>query len=578
MVAAMISLETWRGLFGGGLFDRAAWRGLTACFRDDRWTLLLYVVVASAQSLLVLPSLWLVRMVFDVAIPSGRIELLLWIGAGLLAFRLLNSAILLGLRALILRIIKRAMAALRSDLLRTLYGLSWEFYANSDTSRLHTRIVQDSERVDAMSNALLSVLMPAVFSGLSLALVLLWLNWWLLLLATSVLPLAWLAGSLTGRFVKRRVLTFQRAYEAYSRGVQFVLRYLDLTRLVGFEAGELDRQSGLVQALRRDSEAMAMSYAVHNQVQANVTGLAGLVILIAGGTAIAQHSMSLGAFLAFYVAAGMLNGFVERIGNTLPDLIAGNESLMTLLRLRASGPPEPYHGTRRIGFGGRIALRHVGFGFAGRTVLREVSLEIEADANIAITGPNGAGKTTILLLIVGFCRPQSGAVLAEDVPYDALDLPALRRGIGVVMQRPLLFAGSIAENIGYGHADISRADIIAAARLALAHDFVAALPNGYDTEIGEAGARLSGGEIQRLAIARALVGRPRLLILDEPTNHIDADTVARLMRGLIEQPGRPAILTISHDDEVVRWASRIYRLDQGVLTPASQGAPQGAVV
>ena len=150
-------------------------------------------------------------------------------------------------------------------------------------------------------------------------------------------------------------------------------------------------------------------------------------------------------------------------------------------------------------------------------------------------------------------------------------MPSLRRGIGVVMQRPLLFAGTIADNIGYGHADISRADIVAAARLALAHDFVAALPNGYDTEIGEAGARLSGGEIQRLAIARALVGRPRLLILDEPTNHIDADTVGRLMRGLIGQPGRPAILTISHDDEVVRWASRVYRLDQGVLIPASQG-------
>ncbi len=568
----MTSPEAWREWFGGGLFDRAAWRGLAVCYRGDRWNLLLYVVVASAQSLLVLPTLWLVRMVFDVAIPSGRIDLLLWIGAGLLAFRLLNSAILLGLRALILRIIKRAMAALRGDLLRTLYGLSWEFYANSDTSRLQTRIVQDSERVDAMSNALLSVLMPALFSGLSLALVLLWLNWWLLLLGTSVLPLAWLAGSLTGRLVKRRVLIFQRAYEAYSKGVQFVLRYLDLTRLVGFEAGELERQRGLVQALRHRSEAMAMSYAVHNQVQANVTGLAGLVILIAGGTAIARHDMSLGAFLAFYVAAGLLNGFVERIGNTLPDLITGNESLMTLLRLRSSGPPEPYRGTRRIDFGGRIALRHASFGFAGRTVLRDVSLEIEADANIAVTGPNGAGKTTILLLIIGFCRPQSGAVLAEEVPYDALDMPALRRGIGVVMQRPLLFAGTIAENIGYGHSDINRADIVAAARLALAHDFVAALPNGYDTEIGEAGARLSGGEIQRLALARALGGRPRLLILDEPTNHIDAETVGRLMRGLIGQPGRPAILTISHDDEVVRWASRVYRLDQGVLTPASQGA------
>jgi ATP-binding cassette, subfamily B, bacterial len=308
-------------------------------------------------------------------------------------------------------------------------------------------------------------------------------------------------------------------------------------------------------------------------VQANVTGLAGLVVLIAGGTAIAQHAMTLGGFLAFYMAAGMLNGFVERIGNALPDLITGNESLLTLSRLRASGPAEPYAGTSRISFQGRIALSRVGFGYDGHDVMRDVSLEIEPGDNIAIVGPNGAGKTTILLLIAGFCRPRSGIVLADDVPYDQLDLPALRRDVGVVMQRPSLFAGTIAENIGYGHTGISRDDIEAASRLALAHEFIVALPHGYDTEIGEDGARLSGGEIQRLAIAHALVGRPRLLILDEPTNHIDADTVTRLMRGLVEHPGRPAIVTISHDDDVVRWANAVYRLDGGVLTPMRVGVP-----
>jgi len=560
------------------LFDRRAWGYFADYYRATSGRLVSYALIASAQSLLVLPILYCVRFAFDVAIPRGQIGFLLLIGVAIFATRVANSAVSLYMRRLIVRIIKSAVMALRYDLVTRLYALSREYYSGADVDRLHTRIVQYTERVDNMSNALLSATVPAVLTSAALMVVLLFLNWWLVLLIVATVPLLFLATRLTSRYVKRRVFDFQRAFEGFSKGMQFVLRHMDLTRAQGFEQEELARQRVQLERLRQSGEAMSMSYALHYQIETNVTGMVSVVILIAGGISIAQHIMSLGEFLAFYVAAGLLNGFVERVIGAVPDLIAGNESLVTLRQLFDAGPVEPYHGTQPIEFHGALALEDVTFAYGEHIVLRGLSLNIRPGDNIAIVGANGAGKSTILSLIIGFARPQSGAVLAEGKLYDAIDMRALRRSIGIVMQNPKLFSGTVIENIGYGWQDIGRDEIIAAARRALADDFIENLPNGYDTEIGEGGIRLSGGECQRLAIARALVGNPRLLILDEPTAHIDQATVNNLMAKLVDAPVRPAILTISHDPEVVRFADTVFKLERGRLSmvrPRVSGAALG---
>jgi ABC-type multidrug transport system fused ATPase/permease subunit len=342
---------------------------------------------------------------------------------------------------------------------------------------------------------------------------------------------------------------------------------MDLTRIQAFEAEEVARQTRRADELRRTGQLMAMSYAVHAQVETNVMSLAAVIILVIGGIAIANGAMTVGEFLSFYVAAGLLNGQIGRVNGAFPELIKGNQSLVTLRELLNAGPLEPYRGTRRIKFDGTVGLRDVTFSFGSHTVLRHVSLDLGDTSNIAIVGPNGAGKTTILHLISGFYRPDGGELLASGVPYDEIDLRELRRSIGVVMQHLTFFSGTVLENIGYGRRGASREEVIAASKRALADDFVRHLPQGYDTEIGGGGMRLSGGEYQRLAIARALVGRPKLLILDEPTNHLDAETVDRLINALVNAPDRPALLTISHDPMVVRFADAVYHLEDGILSP-----------
>ncbi|HUZ71435.1 MAG TPA: ABC transporter ATP-binding protein [Stellaceae bacterium] len=549
-----------------GLFDRKAWRYFAAYYRGDWARLLFYAVIASAQSMLVLPVLFFIRYAFDVAIPKAQITLLLWIGVGILVTRAANSAITLYMRALILRITKGAICQMRIDIVRRLYTLAREFYVSADTDMMHTRIVQDTERVDNMSNSLLSATLPAIFTSAALVVVLIFLNWWLVILTAAILPLLWLTSRMTGRYVKRRVNTFQRAFEGFSNGVLFVLRQMDLTRVQGFEFEELARQTRRLRELRRTGHLMAMSYAIHGQVETNVTGLAAIIILVIGGIAIAHGTMTLGEFLSFYVAAGLLNGYIARINGAFPELISGNESLVTLQEMASAGPLEPYRGTRQVAFDGTLALRDVTFSYGAHTVLRNVSLDIRNTSNIAIVGPNGAGKSTIFYLIVGFCRPEGGGLCANGVTYDEIDMRELRRSIGVVMQHPTFFSGTVLENISYGAIGVGRDDAIAAAKRAYADDFIRQLPNGYDTEIGSGGMLLSGGECQRLAIARALVGRPKLLILDEPTNHLDAETIARLMDALVNDPARPAILTISHDPTVVRFADQVYHLDGGVLS------------
>ncbi len=553
------------------LFDGSAWRYFYTYCRDKRSRLAFYIVVTSIQSMLVLPVLYLVRYTFDSAIPRGNVRMLFVFGAGILAVRLANSLVSLRMRAFVLRINTDVVHAMRRDLVVKLYDLSHDFHTRMNKDAIHTQIVQDTSRVDVMGNALLSNILPALVTSGALLVVLCALNWRLVLAAAAIVPLVWIAAHVTGRFVKREVYAFQRAFEVFSGGVLFVLKHMNLTRVQGYEAEESERQAGHIRDLRDKSVRMAMSYAVHNQVQQNVSGVAGLVILVLGGAAIAQGRMSLGEFMSFYVAAGLLNGSVSSALGGLPEVIAGNASLVSLRALMSSDDVSPYAGRRQIGFRGNIELRRVAFQYGDARLLDDVSLTIRPGANLAVVGPNGTGKSTLVGLILGFNKPGLGGVYADGIAYDELDLRQLRRSIGVVPQHPTFFSGTVFENIAYGTPDASRADVTTAARLALADEFVQSLPKGYDTQVGDDGVRLSGGECQRLALARALLAQPRVLILDEPTNHLDAESVERLMAGLIAWPDRPAIVTISHDSHVLSYVDDVYRLSDGrLLSPLAQ--------
>jgi ABC-type bacteriocin/lantibiotic exporter with double-glycine peptidase domain len=252
--------------------------------------------------------------------------------------------------------------------------------------------------------------------------------------------------------------------------------------------------------------------------------------------------------------------------SALPQLAAAAASYGRIEELLDASDTPPYSGTQRIVPTGQLELRHVSFSYDDTVVLSDVSLTIAAGEHLALLGPNGSGKSTLAKLVLGLYRPREGQLLLDGFLYDDVELEDLHQASGVVLQDPVVLPGSIWDAITYGRPDLTEVEVHWAAGLVDLHAFVMTLDDGYQTAVGDEGARLSGGQRQRLALARALVGRPRLLVLDEPTNHLDDDAVRLLLRVLGSLEPAPTILSITHDVAFAAAADRVLHLRDGRLT------------
>jgi ATP-binding cassette subfamily B protein len=218
---------------------------------------------------------------------------------------------------------------------------------------------------------------------------------------------------------------------------------------------------------------------------------------------------------------------------------------------------------------GEVELKNVSFAYPNRSsVIENLSLHIPAGKTIAIVGATGSGKSTIVKLLLRFYEVQSGTITLEDLNIKDLHLADLRRAIGLVSQDVFLFHGSVQENIAYGSPDASVEDVISAATIAEAHDFISQLPQGYDTIVGERGQKLSGGQRQRIAIARSVLKNPPILILDEATSAVDNETEAAIQRSLDKITVNRTTIAIAHRLSTIRNAHQIYVMDAGKIVEA----------
>jgi ATP-binding cassette subfamily B protein/ATP-binding cassette subfamily C protein/ATP-binding cassette subfamily B multidrug efflux pump len=272
------------------------------------------------------------------------------------------------------------------------------------------------------------------------------------------------------------------------------------------------------------------------------------------------------------VEAGLLYAFIAYVARIVEPLIqitmqfsSLQQSVIAAARvntlLQESVPPVARH-DGRIGRGA-LRLADVTFGYdPAQPVLHDLSLDIPAGAFIGIVGHTGSGKSTLLALLLRFYAPQAGRVDIDGMPLPAIDDAHFRAAVGLVPQEPFLLAASARENIDMGRG-LSDAEVIAAARAARAHEFIAALEAGYATPLGEGGARLSSGQKQLIAVARALAGKPKILFLDEATSRIDSETEQRVQEALAELHGRTTVIAIAHRLSTIRAADRIVVLNHG---------------
>ena len=294
--------------------------------------------------------------------------------------------------------------------------------------------------------------------------------------------------------------------------------------------------------------------------------LSQAAILLIGGHMVANHSLSIASFVRFNLYLAMLVMPLRALGMWIGQAqraTASGERIFEVLDEPEDIKDAPEAGALPPG-AGHVVFDGVTFGYdAGRPVLQDVSLELTAGRVVALIGHPGAGKTTLAALFPRFYDVQRGRVTIDGADVRDLKLTSLRSAIGVIAQDPFLFSATVRENISFGRADATAEEVERAARLAQAHEFVEALPDGYDTVIGERGITLSGGQRQRIAIARALVVDPRILILDDATASVDATTESRIREGLREAMRNRTTIIIAHRLSTIALADEIVVLDDG---------------
>jgi ATP-binding cassette subfamily B protein len=372
--------------------------------------------------------------------------------------------------------------------------------------------------------------------------------------------------------VRSRTRAWQSAFDRFSARMHFALRGRSLVVTHAAEDSELRSGGEEIRELSSSGLAMAWLQSLYGQVNGTLAAVSSVIVLVVGGAAVANGNTSLGSLISFYALLGLLRGQASQLLATAAQAISGGESLARLEEILEAEEHPVYAGRRRIEFEGGFALRDVAFAYDDIPVLRGVDLEAMPGEWVAVVGPNGAGKSTIASLVIGLYRPARGQLLADGIPYEELDMAALRARIGVVSQDPILFPGTVAENISYGQPSVDEARVRDALELASTAGGIESLAAGYETQIGDEGDLLSGGQRQSLALARALLRRPTLLLLDEPTSSLDRTAAPALLDTLRGLPWSPTLLLISHDSAVARAADRVYALDRGVLAPASAPA------
>jgi len=533
-------------------------------YRGNRRVVVMNVAASIAHSLFLLPIAFLVRYAFDELIANDRLAQLPVLGLALVGLYLAGTTVALLARNMTVARLREHALALRIRLLERIMAAPRSFYTHLPSGDLHVIVAEETQRLERLLNGVFGKIMPAGIVTLALTGVLIYLDWFLFLLLVLIVPILYAVQKYLHEKARRLIRKYHRAFDRMYRGIMFLSQKMDLVRIQGAESFESARQRDAFQDVRDSSVARDQWNHLYRYSQENILMIAGVVVMVFGGMAVSAGDNTLGNLLSFYLVIGLVRNQLSLIAEFVPFIVEGSESLGRLRTFLQSGGEPVYRGTRRIDFDGRVTLEHVAFAYGDTPVLVDASLSTAPGRCTALVGRNGSGKSTITSLILGFYRPDQGRLRAGGVDYDEVDMIDLHRQIGVVSQTPMLFAGSLFENISYGFPEATHEQVELAARRAGAHTFIRSLPAGYDSRIGEGGVLLSGGQHQRVALARALLREPRLLILDEPTNHLDNDSIADLIYHLQRLPGSPAILLISHNSAVLELADDVVLLEDGI--------------
>jgi ATP-binding cassette subfamily B protein len=548
------------------------WR-LLAFLAPYRVSLVVSIVlaVAAQASGMAIPEL--TQRIIDDALPR-RDDGLLWVLVGLIvAFGVVKALLMVGRRL----IAGKQALGVEYDLRNHLYGrllrLSTRFFDRFGTGQLMSRATVDLQNVRFFLGYGLIFLAQHVLTVVGVTVLLFVIDWELALVALAITPVL-VAASWRYSHVSHPVLRdVQQRIAEMTAVAQESIVGVNVVKAFAREEHQQARFAERVESIFRQSLRATRQQAVYTPFLGSLPLLAQAAVLVEGGRRVVGGELLIGQFVQFNVYLLMLVFPLRMLGMWIGQIqraIAAGERIFEILDEPEEVAERPAAVALPPG-GGRLVFEGVTFGYdPARPVLEEIDLELAPGRVVALIGHTGAGKSTLAGLVPRFYDPTAGRVLLDGVDLRDLRLASLRRAIGIVSQDPFLFSATVRENIAFGAPGASDEDVEAAARAAQAHDFVTALPDGYDTLVGERGITLSGGQRQRIAIARALLVDPRVLILDDATASVDATTEARIRLALREVMEGRTTLIVAHRLSTISLADEIVVLERGRI--AARGA------
>ena len=460
----------------------------------------------------------------------------------------------------------RVTADIRSQLYRRLELLSLQFYDKRQVGAVMSRVTRDSNRLQQFLVDGLPYLAIEALMLVGILIALLMMSWSLAILVLIPVPLIMIWGY---AFYRRMRKFFTRWMQSWSETMARVNEALTGIRVVKAFAQE-KQEIGVFKRrndkLTRIGIATEVNRGIFYKTMTLFTASGVLIVWYYGGLEVIDGELTLGTLMAFYSYMMLLYGPLEWFGmvnSWMTRAVAGAERIFEII----DTPTEAYHNPNAVPMPhieGRVTFKDVTFGYdKSKPVLHEINLDVKPGEMIGLVGKSGVGKTTTVNLICHFYDVDRGSIEVDGVNVRDIRLEDLRSRIGIVLQEPFLFSGTIGENIGYGKPGATFEEIMRAAKAAYAHDFIVTKPDGYDTVIGERGESLSGGERQRVSIARAILHDPRILILDEATSSVDVQTEKRIQDAISRLVAGRTTFAIAHRLSTLHNADRLAVMDAG---------------